>query len=150
AQAVQAAWERRKLRSEPGRASLLAGVARSAPALLSAYRLTQKAAGVGFDWNAAEEVLAKIDEEMAEVRVALAAADKDAVREELGDLLFTVANLARKLDLDPEAALALANRKFRERFATMEQAVAADGKTLDQVGREELELLWEAAKKKEG
>jgi ATP diphosphatase len=149
AQAVAAAWERRKLHSEANRDSLLAGVSRSAPALLSAYRLTQKAAGIGFDWAEASDVLAKIDEEMAELRESMAGNDQEAIREELGDLLFTVANLARKLDLDPEAALALANRKFRNRFGRMERATASEGKTLDQVGRDELETLWEGAKRNE-
>src|SRR6185369_4483712 len=116
AQAVRQAWERRKLKEEPGRASLLAGVPTSLPALLAAYRLTQKAAGVGFDWPDAGAVLKKVDEETAELRDALAVGNRDAMREEIGDLLFTLANLARKLDLDPEAALAGTNRKFRHRF----------------------------------
>src|SRR5436309_4236275 len=88
AAAVRQAWERRKLRAEPGRESLLAGVPASLPALLGAYRLTQKAAGVGFDWPDAGAVLAKVDEETAELRAALAGDDREAVREEIGDLLF--------------------------------------------------------------
>jgi ATP diphosphatase len=152
AAAVQQAWERRKLLAEPARESLLAGVSRSAPALLAAYRLTQKAAGVGFDWDDAQEVLVKIDEEIAELREALGAkpAPTQEVREELGDVLFTVANLARKLDLDPEAALAQANRKFRTRFGEIERALAARGQRLDTASRDELERLWEAAKRNTG
>src|SRR4029079_14908947 len=111
-QAVRQAWERRKLREEPGRASLLAGVPASLPALLGAYRLTQKAAGVGFDWPDAGAVLAKVDEGIGELRAAQAAGDREKIQEEVGDLLFTVANLARKLGVDPEAALAGTNRKF--------------------------------------
>src|SRR4029079_19702655 len=114
AEAVRQAWERRKLKQESKRESLFSGVPTSLPALLAAYRLTQKAAGVGFDWPAAAAVLAKAEEEIAEVREALAQGDKDAVREEVGDLLFTLANLARKLEVDPEAALPGTNRKFRQ------------------------------------
>ena len=146
AQAVRRAWERRKLKEEPGRASLLAGVPASLPALLAAYRLTQKAAGVGFDWPDAGAVLKKVDEETAELRDALAADDRDAMREEVGDLLFTLANLARKLDLDPEAALAGANRKFRHRFEQVEKGLAARGKSTVEATLEEMDELWEAAK----
>jgi ATP diphosphatase len=148
AQAVRQAWERRKLKEEPGRASLLAGVPTSLPALLAAYRLTQKAAGVGFDWPDAGAVLQKVDEETAELRDALAADDRDAVREEVGDLLFTLANLARKLDLDPEAALAGTNRKFRHRFGQVEKGLAARGKNTAEATLEEMDALWEAAKGK--
>jgi ATP diphosphatase len=145
-QAVRQAWERRKLKEEPGRASLLAGVPASLPALLGAYRLTQKAAGVGFDWPDANAVLAKLDEETAELRQALAADDRDALREEVGDLLFTLANLARKLDVDPEAALAGTNRKFRHRFEQVEKGLAARGKSTAEATLEEMDALWEAAK----
>jgi ATP diphosphatase len=146
AEAVRQAWERRKLQKEPKRESLFSGVPTSLPALLAAYRLTQKAAGVGFDWPDAEAVLAKADEEIAEVREALAQGDKDAVREEVGDLLFTLANLARKLDVDPEAALAGTNRKFRHRFAKIEEGLAARGKTAAEATLEEMDALWEEAK----
>jgi ATP diphosphatase len=145
-QAVRQAWERRKLREEPGRASLLAGVPASLPALLGAYRLTQKAAGVGFDWPDAGAVLAKVDEETAELREALGSGDREAVREEVGDLLFTLANLARKLDVDPEAALAGTNRKFRHRFEQVEKGLAARGKSTAEATLDEMDALWEAAK----
>jgi ATP diphosphatase len=148
AQAVRQAWERRKLREEPGRASLLAGVPASLPALLGAYRLTQKAAGVGFDWPDAGAVLAKVEEESGELRAGLAAGDQEATREEIGDLLFTFANLARKLDVDPEAALAGTNRKFRHRFEQVEKGLAAQGKTAAEATLEEMDALWEAAKGK--
>lgn len=163
ADAVRAAWERRKLQREPRQGGLLGGVAPSLPALLAAYRLTQKAAGVGFDWPDAEAVLGKLDEEVAELRAALAGcpaqegsagpearhAAQDAVAEEVGDLLFTVANLARKLDVDPEAALAAANRKFRRRFGQIEAALAERGKTPAESSLEEMDALWEEAKLKE-
>jgi MazG family protein len=150
AAAVRAAWERRKLQEEPERASLLAGVPASLPALLGAYRLTQKAAGVGFDWPAAAEVLAKAEEEIDELRHALAAGAAGAapaVREEVGDLLFTVANLARKLEIDPEAALAAANRKFRRRFEHVERGLAARGQRLGEATLAEMDALWDEAKR---
>ena len=147
AEAVRQAWERRKLAKEPRRESLFSGVPSSLPALLAAYRLTQKAAGVGFDWPEAAPVLDKADEEIAELRQALAAGDRDAVREEVGDLLFTIANLARKLDVDPEAALAGTNLKFRRRFARIEEGLAAQGKTAAEATLEEMDALWEEAKR---
>jgi ATP diphosphatase len=149
APAVRAAWERRKLEHEPRRASLLAGVPASLPALAAAYRLTQKAAGVGFDWPDAAAVLDKAGEEIGELRQALAAADTPAMREELGDLLFTVANLCRKLEIDPEAALAGTNLKFRRRFGKVEAGLAAQGKPLGEASLEEMDQLWDDAKRGE-
>ena len=146
AEAVRQAWERRKLQKEPKRESLFSGVPASLPALLGAYRLTQKAAGVGFDWPDAAAVLAKVDEETSELREALAAGDREATREEVGDLLFTLANLARKLDVDPEAALAATNRKFRHRFEQVEKGLAARGKSTAEATLAEMDALWEAAK----
>ena len=147
AEAVRQAWERRKLQKEGQKSrSLLSGVAPTLPALLAAYRLTQKAAGVGFDWPDAGAVLEKMEEETAELREALAAGDRAALREEVGDLLFTVANLARKLDVDPESALAGTNDKFRRRFAAVEAGLAARGKTPADSSLEEMDELWEQAK----
>ena len=151
AAAVREAWERRKV-GERGPGSLLDGVAPSLPALVAALRMTQKAAGVGFDWPAAEPVLAKLEEEVAELREALAQsgdARREQAREEVGDLLFTVVNLARKLGVDPEAALAQTNRKFRRRFAHVEQALAARGKTLNDSDLAEMDALWDEAKARE-
>lgn len=145
-EAVRQAWERRKLREEPGRKTLLGGVPASLPALLGTYRLTQKASGVGFDWPDADGVLDKAEEEIGELRQALAAGREAEVREEMGDLLFTLANLARKLDVDPEAALAATNRKFRTRFAAVETGLAAQGKTAAEATLEEMDELWNAAK----
>ncbi|MEO8504011.1 MAG: nucleoside triphosphate pyrophosphohydrolase [Acidobacteriota bacterium] len=142
--AVREVWERRKLETKKSSGgSLLDGVAPSLPALTGAYRMTQKAAGVGFDWAETDQVLEKIEEEIDELR---AAADKEQRREELGDLLFTVANLARKLDIDPEAALAQANLKFRRRFAGVETGLAAQGERLGEASLETMDALWEAAK----
>jgi nucleoside triphosphate diphosphatase len=151
AQAVRDAWERRKLLEKKGSESLLDGVADSMPALVAAYRLTQKAAGVGFDWPDARAVLAKLDEELAEVRAELDAPqpDRDRLQSEIGDLLFTVANLARKLDVDPEGALARTNLKFRRRFAAVEEGLRESGHRLGEAGLDEMDALWEAAKTRE-
>ncbi len=158
AQAVREAWERRKVKKDPGR-SVLAGVSASLPALLSSYRLTQKAAGVGFDWPDASSVLDKVEEELGELRQALERgeestdreatrdASREAIAEELGDLLFTLANLGRKLDLDPEAALARANLKFRRRFEAIEAGLAAAGKSPADATLEEMDALWNEAKR---
>lgn len=151
AQAVREAWERRKLAEATRAGSLLDGVAPSLPALVAAYRLTQKAAGVGFDWPDAPAVLAKLDEELAEVRAELRRqpADPAHLRAEIGDLLFTVANLARKLGVDPEGALAQTNLKFRRRFGAIEAALGERGKKLGEVSLDELDSLWKLAKSAE-
>lgn len=153
AAAVHEAWERRKLAEEPQRRSLLAGVPGSLPSLVSAYRMTQKAAGVGFDWPRAEAVLEKVDEELGELREALGTdgdrGDREALGEEIGDLLFTLVNLARKLEVDPEAALAQTNLKFRRRFAFVEGALSERGSSVAEASLEEMEALWGEAKRAE-
>jgi ATP diphosphatase len=148
-EAVRQAWERRKLKDEPKRESLFSGVPSSLPALLGAYRLTQKASGVGFDWPDAPAVLDKVEEETAELRQALAAGSRAETAEEIGDLLFTLANLARKLEIDPEAALAAANLKFRRRFGFIETALAADGRSAADATLAEMDGLWNDAKRHE-
>ena len=148
ADAVAAAWERRKLASRSGDASLLDGLAASTPSLLAAFRMTQKASGVGFDWTTTGEVLDKVKEELGELEGALEEAP-DRAREELGDLLFAMANLGRHLGVDPEAALARANLKFRSRFRHIEERLRAQGRRLDQASLAELDALWEEAKARE-
>lgn len=150
AEEVLAAWERRKLHADPDR-SLLAGVPESLPPLVAAYRITQKAAGVGFDWPDAAAVLAKLHEEVAEVEAEVAGGeagepDRQALAGEIGDLLFTVVNLARKLEVDPDAALASTNAKFRRRFRHIEARLAEEGRNLADVDLEALDRLWEEAK----
>lgn len=151
-------------------ASLLDGVSTKAPALMEAHQLTTKAARVGFDWQSVEDIFDKLHEEMEELRVAIRAqreaygvedesgrtAPGDArgeelassVREEVGDLLFVVTNIARCLEVEPEAALKLTNRKFRRRFRHIEQSLTARGRTLQQATLEEMEELWQEAKRK--
>jgi nucleoside triphosphate diphosphatase len=153
AKEVREAWERRKVRTGEGeRRSLLDGAtAASLPALVAAYRLTQKAAGVGFDWKEPGEVVAKLDEEILELKELLPESGKDADlrarrTEEIGDLLFTVANLARHLEIDPEGALAAANLKFRRRFAAVEAGLARRGRNVAEASLDEMEVEWQNAK----
>jgi MazG family protein len=147
AEQVLVNWE--KLKNEERKAenkSVLSGVPAALPALLKASRLTEKAARVGFDWAQADDVFAKIDEEIAEIREAVQSGEKNRVHDEIGDLLFTVANLARKLDVNAEEALQSANRKFSRRFESMEANVRAEGKNLDQLTLQEMDALWNEAK----
>ena len=118
----------------------------SLPALTRALKLQQKAGKVGFDWNDPFAVLAKIREEAGEISAALASGDRAGAAAETGDLLFAVVNLARHLDADPEAALRVTNAKFERRFAYIEAALAARGKTPEQSSLEEMDGLWNAAK----
>lgn len=152
AEEVNRAWESRKAREAAPGASVLDGVPRSLPALLASYRMTQKAAGVGFDWPDTAGVLAKVEEELQELRQAIENApsrDDPAITGELGDLLFAIANLSRHLGADPEGVLASANRKFRRRFAFVEEQLAAQGHRLDETDLADMNHLWERAKELE-
>ncbi|MBB6309691.1 nucleoside triphosphate pyrophosphohydrolase [Xanthobacter tagetidis] len=128
---------------------VLDGVPLPLPALTRALKLQEKAGRVGFDWNDARQVLAKIREETDEVSEALDAGGLDAVRDEVGDLLFAVVNLARHAGIDPEAALAGTNDKFTRRFRFLEQALEAQGRTPGAASLDEMEALWQAAKRTE-
>ena len=128
--------------------SALDGVPRNLPALLEAYQVTRRASQVGFDWEHAEGIFEKLKEETAELRVALAASNRRAAEEEVGDILFSVVNLARFLGLDPEVTLKHSNLKFKERFQEMEREALGSGQRLSQLSKENLELLWDAAKAK--
>jgi MazG family protein len=124
----------------------LAGVALALPALRRAEKLGKRAAAVGFDWPDAAGPRDKIDEELGELAAALEANDPANAREELGDLLFAVVNLARHLDIDAEQALVAANGKFEKRFTAMEQEIAASGRTIRDLDLDALESCWEAVK----
>lgn len=151
AAAVAKAWEKNKLarRADGDHRSILEGVPASLPALAAAQRLTQKAAGVGFDWPDLEGVVAKVHEELEEVAEARALGDPAALAAEVGDLLFAVANLARHLHVDPETALARANRKFRRRFGALEDLCRRRGLVLGQASLGELDALWDEIKAEE-
>lgn len=134
------------LAEEPGHQGLLSGVPLPFPALTRAVKLQEKASSVGFDWNDAGAVLSKIREETEEIAEALAAGGPEAVRDEIGDLLFAVANLARHADVDPEAALRGTNDKFVRRFGHIEQSLSAQGRAPAQASLDEMEALWQQAK----
>ena len=124
----------------------LSGVPQALPALLRASRLTEKAARVGFDWRRTEAVFNKIDEELAELREAMRSGEESKVHEELGDLLFTIANIARKLNVNAEEALQSTNRKFTRRFEIMESRVREGGRNIDDLTLEQMDGLWDEAK----
>ena len=156
---VKDAWGRIKAEEKAERAarhpaesapsSLLGSVKAGLPALTHALELQRKASTVGFDWNDPRAVLNKIREEADEIEAALDSADKDELAAETGDLLFALVNLARHVDADPEMALRGANAKFERRFAYIERALAAKGRTLDGASLEEMDALWDEAKAKE-
>ncbi len=146
---VARAWERRKLETRAPGSSVLEGMTDSLPSLLAAYRMGQKVGGVGFDWSTSEQVMAKVVEELGELQEAMTEEDKSRVADEIGDLLFTVSNLARHLDVDPEAALARTNLRFRTRFSHIEKRLEESGQRLTEVSSEALESLWEQAKREE-
>ena len=121
---------------------------------MEAHQLSTKAARVGFDWEETEQVFAKLEEEIGELRAAmqihvasLEESDHTRVREEIGDVLFAVTNIARHLHVEPEAALKLTNRKFRRRFAYIEERLREGGQAFDDVTLEQLEALWQEAKR---
>lgn len=150
-EAVKGLWERikaeeRAARGEPVDAGALAGVPVALPALTRALKLQNKAGQVGFDWNDPRAVLAKIREEADEIEVALDARDEVHAATEVGDLLFAAVNLARHLDADPEGILRATNLKFERRFAFIERALAAQGKTPKDATLAEMDALWDAAK----
>ena len=146
--AQKARWEDIKAAERAGKAQhgVLDDVPVGLPALHRAAKLTKRAARVGFDWPSTDEVFDKLDEEIAELRVEIAAGDLDKAREEMGDLLFVVANLARKLGVEPEDALRGANAKFARRFGFIEAELAKDGRTPEQSDLAEMDGLWDAAK----
>jgi ATP diphosphatase len=136
----------RGLPDEPAGAGLLDGVPAGLPALARADKLTRKAATVGFDWSGAAQVVGKIEEEVREVRGALDAGSRGEIEDEIGDLLFAAANLARHAGVDPESALRGANAKFERRFRAIEQALAMGGRTPAEASLDDMEDLWIKAK----
>ncbi|AYD01358.1 nucleoside triphosphate pyrophosphohydrolase [Neorhizobium sp. NCHU2750] len=140
--------ERRAARgiTEDFKAGYLGAVHRAQPALTEALKLQERAAKVGFDWSAAEPILDKIEEEVGELREALAAGEPEKVADELGDLIFAMVNIGRHVKADPEMALRGTNTKFRRRFRHIETELAASGETLEAATLQRMEDLWQAAK----
>jgi ATP diphosphatase len=146
-----AAWEAQKAAERAARAETgtLAGIPVGLPALTRALKLTARAARVGFDWPDASAVLDKLDEEIAELRAELSGADPARLQDELGDMFFVMASLARKLNIDPEACLRQANLKFSRRFAGVEAILAESGQTPSDVTLDEMEAAWQVTKARE-
>lgn len=143
-------WEDIKLKEKERdheKKSVLAGVPRSLPAMVKAYRIGQKAASAGFDWNQKEDVWEKVKEEVSEVQTEFRTHDRDHLEEELGDLFFALVNVARLYNIDPEGALERTNRKFIARFGYIEESAARQGVALRDMTLEQMEALWQQAKK---
>jgi MazG family protein len=142
-------WEAIKAREQAaaGRTrAVLSGIPRSMPALLRAHEIGTRVAAVGFDWDRPDDVITKIEEEVAELRRAEAGEGADRVEEEMGDLLFAIANLARKLGVEPESALRKANEKFSARFAALERSFEQQGRSVHEATLEEMEEVWNVVK----
>lgn len=142
-------WEALKLRKKNRKKGTLGGVPRSLPAMVKAYRVGEKAASRGFDWEAREDVWDKVQEEIAEVQAEINAADHDKLIGEFGDLFFALINACRLYGVDPEAALERTNRKFISRFNSMEEQAEEAGVELSSLSLEQMEELWQKAKIKE-
>jgi MazG family protein len=139
---------RTNLTHQKKRASVLEGVSGGLSSLSLAYRLTEKASAVGFDWPDVKGILTKLDEEIKEFREALSLQKRNRIREEIGDLLFVIVNIARFLKIDPEAALRRTIEKFASRFHYIERSLQKKGKTLQESNLLEMDRLWGEAKKK--
>ncbi len=139
-------WEDIKLKERGGNKTVLAGVPQALPALIKAFRVQEKAANVGFDWETPEQVWDKVKEEIGEVSEAIKAGCHDDIEAEMGDLLFSVINAARLYKVNPENALECTNRKFIKRFNFIEQQAKESGRTMRELTLDEMESLWQQAK----
>lgn len=141
---VKQNWEKLKLKE--GKTSVLEGVPKSLPALVKANRIQDKAAGVGFDWEASHQVWDKVEEELKEFQSEVAKGDPSSIENEFGDVLFSMVNYARFLDINPENALEKTNKKFTNRFQYLEQKAKELNKTLSEMTLAEMDVFWEEAK----
>ena len=139
-------WEEIKLREKGGNRSVLAGVPEALPSLIKAFRIQEKAANIGFDWEEPAQVWAKVKEEIAEVEQEIAAGNADGIEAEMGDLLFSIVNAARLYKVHPDTALERTNRKFIKRFNYVEQQAKAQGRHLREMTLDEMDALWNEAK----
>jgi XTP/dITP diphosphohydrolase len=146
AEDVKNNWEMIKLQ-EKDRDSVLTGVPNSLPAMVKAYRMQEKVRGVGFDWNTAEQVWEKVNEEITELQHEIAVGDDEKKEKEFGDLLFSLVNYARFIGVNPEDALERTNKKFVQRFKYIEQQSKKQGKSLKNMTLEEMDVFWDEAKK---
>ena len=146
---VRENWEALKLRKKNRKSGTLGGVPRSLPAMVKAYRMGEKAASTGFDWQKREDVWEKVREEIGEVEREMRTGSADDLEQEFGDLFFSLINACRLYGVDPESALARTNKKFMRRFNYMEERAAAQGHTLHELALDRMEELWQEAKGEE-
>lgn len=146
AEEVSKLWEQVKLKEKGGNKTVLAGIPEALPALVKAYRIQDKVANVGFDWEKREDVWDKVKEEIAEFEAELRADDREKAEQEFGDLLFAMVNVARLYKLKPDNALEKTNQKFMRRFGYLEQRAAEQGKNLKDMTLDEMEALWQEGK----
>ena len=142
---VKKNWEKLKLKE--GKTSVLSGVPGSLPAVVKATRLQEKSKQVGFEWDNREQVWDKVDEEMEELKEAVAADDRDRIEDEFGDVLFSLVNYARFLNIDAENSLERTNKKFIKRFTEMERRALSQGKSLSEMTLGEMDAIWNSIKK---
>lgn len=146
---VETNWEKIKLKEKGGNRTVLAGVPEALPALIKSYRIQEKAANVGFDWQKPDDVWQKVSEEFNEARQAIASGKQDDIQAEFGDLMFSIVNAARLYGVNPENALEHTNRKFIRRFNHIEHSAAQCGRHISDLSLQEMEDLWNEAKKSE-
>ena len=146
-QEVKRNWEKLKLKEKGEKSSVLEGVPTSLPALVKAVRMQDKVRGVGFDWTDIKDVWNKVTEELAEFEAEVEVDDKNKMEAEFGDLLFSLVNYSRHLDINPEDALERTNKKFRKRFQAMEQSIHADDKNLSDMNLSQMDVYWEKVKR---
>ena len=142
-------WEQLKMTEKDGNKTILSGVPASMPSLIKAYRMQEKAANVGFDWEKKEDVWAKVKEEIAEVEQEMLRGDAVNLEKEFGDLLFSLVNASRLYGINPDNALELTNNKFRTRFNYVEQQTIGQGRNLREMSLDEMDALWDKAKQDE-
>ena len=142
-------WEQLKMTEKDGNKTILSGVPVSMPSLIKAYRMQEKAANVGFDWEKREDVWAKVKEEIAEVEEEIKQGNAVNLEKEFGDLLFSLVNASRLYGINPDNALELTNNKFRHRFNYVEERTIGQGRNLRDMSLEEMDALWDEAKKDE-
>jgi MazG family protein len=144
---VKQNWEKLKLKE--GKKSILGGVPKSLPSMVKAIRLQEKSKTVGFEWENTQQVLDKVEEEMGELKEAIATGIQDNIEDEMGDVFFSLVNFARFLQVDADAALERTNKKFIRRFTAVENAAAAQNKTMHDMSLQEMDALWNEVKKNE-
>ncbi len=142
-------WEELKMKENNGEKRVLSGVPKTLPALIKAHRIQDKARAVGFDWAEKEDVWQKVEEEIGEVKKEIASAKPELIQKEFGDLLFSIVNAARLYDIEPETALEKTNKKFITRFNYIEENARAQGRRVNELTLEEMEVYWNEAKLKE-